>query len=168
MSLAYNELRTTAKRFMATERRDHTLQPTALVHEAWVRLPRNLASGSEAHFKACVATAMRRVLVDHARAKRGPKRGGGVKHVPLEVVGDVAGTPAEVIDLLDLDASLDRLARTFPRHVHIVEMRIFAGMKHDEIAEALGVSLSTIEEHWRFARAWLKRELGESTLRGDA
>ena len=164
----YDELRSIARRCLAAERPDHTLQPTALVHEAWARLARHRGDASEGNFKALVATAMRHVLVDHARAKRGPKRGGGVEHVPLTVVGDVGGPLTSTIDVLDLDAALKRLACTFPVHVRIVEARFFAGMTHEEIAAALGIGLSTVEGHWRFARAWLKGELGESIPSPDS
>ncbi|MCA8975334.1 MAG: RNA polymerase subunit sigma [Planctomycetes bacterium] len=159
MSLVYDELRVLARAYMAGERKGHTLQATALVHEAWGRLPEHLRGLPELQFKACMATAMRRVLVDHARAKRGPKRGGGIAPLSLDVVGDLEAMPTSVIDLLDLDEALQRLVEAYPVHARIVAARFFAGMTNPQIASALGIGKSTVEGYWRFVRAWLKREL---------
>ncbi len=167
--MVYRELRRLAARFMASERAGHTLEPTALVHEAFLRL----AGGSQPpwrdrrHFFAVSARLMRRVLVDHARARGAAKRGGSAVHVSLDGGRADGGPPsarmeaigdrrAELLaDLLALDQSLDRLAEIDPRKSRIVELRYFGGLTVDEVAEVLGVSAPTVALESRMARAWL-------------
>lgn len=162
--LIYDELRSLAARAMRGERGEHTLQATALVHEAYIRLVDRTRLGAEgrSHFFAQAALAMRRILVDHARRKRSAKRGGGWQRVPIEDPIEQA-EPAPDLDLLALDEALTLLAAEHPDKVGVVEMRFFAGMTNEEIASALGLSTRTVERHWRFARAWLYRQMG-----GDA
>ena len=162
LPLVYGELRSLAAREMRRERPDHTLQPTALVHEAYLRLVNaaELGAAGRTHFFAQAALAMRRVLVDHARRRRSAKRGGSLERVPLGDP-DQPHQPPFDLDILALDESLTRLARAHPDRVQVVEMRFFAGMTHEEIASALGESTRTVERHWRFARAWLFRDLND-------
>jgi RNA polymerase sigma factor (TIGR02999 family) len=157
--LIYAELRQLAAHFMARERPDHTLQTTALVHEAYLRLvqQRYDSWNNRAHFSGAAAGIMRRILVDHARARRTAKRGGTAPRVSLE---DAAGVVGDQPDgLLRLDAALTRLAERSPRQVRVVELRFFAGLDVDETAEALAVSPKTVKRDWSVARAWLLREL---------
>lgn len=159
----YEELRAVARRDLAGERAGHTLQPTALVNEAWMRLFTGSDAGFEnrAHFFAAASTAIRRVLADHARRRQAEKRGGDRARVSIEDV-DV-GAPVRSEDVLALDEALERLAGFAPIQARIVEMRFFGGMTTPELARALDLSESTIERHWRLARAWLRGELD----RGD-
>jgi RNA polymerase sigma factor (TIGR02999 family) len=155
----YAELRTLARREMANERPDHTLQPTALVHEAYLRL---MGVGEErfenrAHFYASAAQAIRRVLVDHARARDRLKRGGAELRVEFD--GLEAQAPERDARLLELDEALARLAQLDPSKARLVELRFFAGMSLEEAARAMGSSPSTIQREWRTARAWLQSEL---------
>ncbi|MEP6573656.1 MAG: sigma-70 family RNA polymerase sigma factor [Gemmatimonadota bacterium] len=156
----YAEFHRIAERHMRGERPDHTLQPTALVNEALIRLlgGASLPFEDRTHFLRAASQAMRRVLVDHARARNAAKRGG-----PLCVTLDenIGGTAPPVIDMLVLDDALNRLAEAEPRWAQVVELRFFAGLEVTEIAQTLGVSTATIKRDWRFARAWLARELGE-------
>jgi RNA polymerase sigma factor (TIGR02999 family) len=156
------ELRALAAQIMRKERSGHTLQPTALVNEACLRLfdQRGQWDGRQ-HFLALAATIMRRVLSDHARRRRANKRGGEWRRVTLD--GQQAGEADGCADLLALDDALERLAGLHERQARIVEMRFLAGMTVVEVADELGVSRSTIEAEWRIARAWLHREL-ESRL----
>ncbi|MEL6715478.1 MAG: ECF-type sigma factor [Planctomycetota bacterium] len=154
----YDELKRLAAAFLAREGQGHTLQPTALVHEAYMRVsaqdgvqPRN-----PGHLRALSAIAMRRVLVDHARAKKAAKRGGGWDRVTLDA-GLMEG--AEGLDALELDAALTRLAEVDERRARVVELRFFGGLTNREVGEHMGVSETTVEADWRFARAWLSREL---------
>jgi len=155
----YDELRALAGAFMARERGGHTLEPTALVHEAWLRVLKQtgVAWREPGHLRAVAAQAMRRVLVDHARARRAAKRDGGGERVTLHSQLVAAGE--REVDVLDLEAALERLAERDARQARIVEMHVFGGMTQAEVAEVLGVSLTTVEDHWRIARAWLNREL---------
>lgn len=157
--LIYDELRKLAAHFMARERDDHTLQTTALVHEAYLRLveQRHATWNNRAHFYGAAAGIMRRILVDHARARRTAKRGAGVQRVSLEDAPDLAGGEPE--GLLRLDAALTRLGERSPRQVRVVELRFFVGLDVDETAEALAVSAKTVKRDWSVARAWLLREL---------
>jgi len=159
----YEEIRALAGDFLRRERSDHTLQPTALVHEAWIRLSAEAGSpwDNRAQFFAIAALAMRRILIDHARRKQTDKRGGGWHRITL--VTDISSSlgPAEV-DLLALDDALDRLAALDARQARVVELRFFAGLTVEEVAEALGVSTRTVASEWRLARAWLSRALGEA------
>ena len=158
--LVYDELHRLARRYMRRERPEHSLQATALVNEAYMRLAdyRRMQWQDRAHFFAVSAQVMRRILVEHAR-RRNIKRGGGVAHVSLEdaVVG-VGGEHTET-DLVALDEALVALARIDPRKVQIVEMRFFGGLTVEEIGEVLAVSTGTVKRDWRAAKAWLHREL---------
>ncbi len=157
--LVYRELRSLAAAYIRRERRDHTLQPTALVHEAYLRLvdQTRVASPSRSQFFAIAANLMRQILVNHAKHRGAAKRGGGNKAVLEE--GSAAVQPREV-DLIALDQALDKLARLDPRQGRVVELRFFGGLTEDEIAEVLGVSAITVKRDWRIARAELHRELG--------
>lgn len=159
LPLVYDELRALARRELRRERSDHTLQPTALVHEAYLKLARldRLEWRDRAHFFGAAAGTMRRVLVSHARRKRAEKRGGGAKAVPLENVVLAARERPE--DVLALDEALARLADLDSRQAQVVECRFFAGMSVPETAEALGISPATVKRDWTAARAWLNREL---------
>ena len=160
LPLLYDELRRMAAGQLRKERVDHTLQPTALVHEAWFKLvdQRNRDWQNRAHFLAIAATAMRRILVHHAEAVGAQKRGGDRDRVTLmDGPGEVAG--ADGLDVLALDEALERLAAWDARKAKVVEQRFFAGLQNAEIAEALGVNERTVERDWRMARAWLRKEL---------
>lgn len=163
LEVLYGELRSLAGSLFRGQASSHTLQPTALVHEAWMRLVDSSAAAADdrAHFLSLAATAMRHILVDHARAKSAAKRGGDRERVMVEsqwgAIEPAAGeNPADVVAL---DDALTRLAALDERQAKIVEMRVFAGMTVDETAEALGVSPRTVDLDWRVARAWLTREL---------
>ena len=160
----YDELRALADAYMRRERAGHTLQPTALVHEAFLRLLR-LPPGSvqnRVHFFALAAQAMRRILADHARRHRAAKRGGSAVRVPLELVEGApalgAAAPSEVA-ADDLDAALEDLAKLDARQARVVELRFFGGLSIEETAEVLAVSSATVKRDWLVARAWLHREL---------
>ncbi len=156
------ELHSLAAKYLAGERPGHTLQPTALVHEAFLRLvgsPGVPAGRSD--FIALAATAMRRVLVDHARARKAAKRGGDRRRIALDAAQAPGEDPGEV-DVLALDESLERLAALDPRQARIVELRFFGGLGVEAVASVLGVSARTVEADWRMARAWLRRELGQA------
>lgn len=162
LPLVYDELHALARRRMAGERGSHTLQPTALVNEAWLRLVDQREQGweSRGHFLAIAATVMRRVLVNHARDKSAVKRGSGRRAVTLdEQALDLAERSD---DMLALDEALTRLAVAFPEQARMVELRFFAGLEHQEVADVLGVSSRTAERGWRLARAWLQKELAGS------
>lgn len=156
LQVAYHELRELAERYLQRERADHTLQPTALVHEAWLRLEGDSRWNDRTHFFATAARAMRHVLVDHARGKRREKRGGGWTQVELD---PELGLDAHPIDLVALDEALADLRVRSEREATLVELRFFAGLPMPAIAEVLGVSIGTVERDWRFARAWLARAL---------
>lgn len=158
---AYRELHAVAERLLAGERADHTLQPTALVHEAWLRLADDGRWKNEGHFFATAARAMRRVLVDHARGKGRAKRGGDWKRVELELAADTDDAASEV-DLVTLDTALEQLEAASPRQARVVELRFFAGLEMDAIARVLDVSPATVARDWRFARAWMARALDGS------
>lgn len=160
LATAYAELHGIAERHMSRERGDHTLQPTALVHEAFLRLVGSapLPFEDRLHFFRAASQVMRRVLVDHARARNAAKRGNDLRVTLDEGVGAVAN---RTIDLLVLDDALTRLAEVDPRWAQVVELRFFAGLEVAEVAEALGVSAPTVKRDWRFAKAWLANELRE-------
>lgn len=166
LPLIYEDLRRQADRFLRRERADHTLQATALVHEAWVRL----AGQSEAtfenrgHFFAIAATAMRRILVSHARERGRLKRGGKRPRVELDESALVSAEPD--VDLPALDDALNRLSQLDERLARTVELRFFGGLSVDETATALGVSTPTVKRDWALARAWLKRELESEDVNG--
>lgn len=155
MPLVYAELRRLAANYLRRERSDHTLQPTALVHEAFIRLvdQRQIDWSNRAQFMGLAAVMMRRILVNHARDRLAGKRGGRVEHVPLTLAGGAIGT-AEV-NLLDLHEALDRLAEADRRKAQIVELKFFCGLTTEEIAATLCTSTATVERDWKFARAWL-------------
>jgi RNA polymerase sigma-70 factor (ECF subfamily) len=158
--LVYEELRRLADRFLSGESANETMQPTALVHEAYLRLVGPTASSWEnrAHFFGAAARAIRRILIDRARARRRLRRGEGRRPVPLEDL-DVAGVDVPRLDLLALDEALVSLASVDPQKSRVVELRFFGGLSEEETAEALGLSASTVTREWRFARIWLHREL---------
>lgn len=160
MPLVYDELRRIARRYMRGERENHTLQSSALVNEAYLRLAdhKNIDWQNRAHFFGVAAQAMRRVLVDHARARKGLKRGGDALKVALDDAVDVAEKQA--VELVALDDALRALAAFDERKSRVVELRYFGGLTAEEAAEVLGVSLATVEREWRTARAWLLLELG--------
>jgi RNA polymerase sigma-70 factor (ECF subfamily) len=158
--LVYDELRTLAASFLAHEKAGHTLQPTALVNEAYMRLvgPGDVTWDSRAHFFGAAARAIRRILTDHARSRGRQKRGGGAGRVPLEDAALVTDGPN--LDLLSLDEALTRLSVLDAQKARVVELRFFGGLTEEETARALAVSVSTVTRDWRFARAWLRREMG--------
>jgi RNA polymerase sigma-70 factor, ECF subfamily len=157
--LVYDELHRLAHRHMRQERPDHTLQATALVHEAYVRLvnqPQRTWQ-NRAHFIAVAAQVMRRILVDYARARRTSKRGSAPQRVPLEE--PLLFTEEQSDDLVSLDEALERLAKFDARQSRVVELRFFGGLTTDETAEVLGISSTTVKRDWAVARAWLHREV---------
>ena len=160
--MIYGELRHVARRYLGRERRNHTLQPTALVHEAWLRL-RNDRGGDwqgRTHGLALGAQAMRRLLIDHGRHQKRDKRGGGNQPVALDdllLAATAGAVPVE--DLLTLEAALTRLEAVDHRAAQVVILRFFSGMTSPEVAEHLGLSVRTVESDWTHAKAWLKREL---------
>ena len=167
LPLVYGELRRIAANHIRRERPGHTLQATALVHEAWLRLAEEpgLRWQSRVQFFGLAAHLIRRILVDHARQHQRIKRGGAVRKVGLEEAAEVAaGRPPE---LVDLDDALERLAALDPRKAQVVELRFFAGLSLKEIAEVLGVSIETVGREWRRARAWLDDELVPGGTGGD-
>ncbi|MDX2475494.1 MAG: ECF-type sigma factor [Candidatus Krumholzibacteria bacterium] len=162
LDLVYAELRATARGLMSRERIEHTLQPTALVHEAWLKIinQERVQWQDRAHFLGIAARCMRQVLVDHARAHGAAKRGGEFRQVTLDE-GLLAGGPQD-LQLLDLDDCLTRLAELDARAAQVAEMRIFGGATVAEIAHNLQVSKRTVDGDWSMARLWLTRELGDS------
>ncbi len=154
----YAELRRVAGANLRREGAGHTLQPTALVNEAYLRLAPDAAWENRRHFFAAAAEAMRRILIDHARRRRSGKRGGDFERVTLSGV-DVA-EDSHVVDVLAVDAALTELAASRPRLAQLVGLRCFAGMAIDEAAEALGISAATAKRDWAYARAWLLERLG--------
>jgi RNA polymerase sigma factor (TIGR02999 family) len=160
IAIVYNELRRLAAHCLDAERRDHTLQPTALVHELYLRL---FASGdpitwqNRAHFFAVAAQTLRRILVDHARAHRAQKRGGA--QVKLSLTAAQGWLDDRNEDLLALDEALRRLEHLQPRAGQVVELRFFGGLQEDEIAEVLAIAPITVKRDWKFARAWLMSQL---------
>ena len=158
MPLIYRELHVAAERYMRRERVNHTLQPTVLVHEAFLQLASTdqVDWQNRAHFFALASRAMRRVLIDHARSAKAEKRPGGHQQVTLDAGMLVSEEP---VDLLALNEALDRLALQHDRQATLIEMRFFGGLDFEEIAEVLGISVSTAKRDWTIARAWLYREL---------
>jgi RNA polymerase sigma factor (TIGR02999 family) len=164
----YDELRRLAAAYMRQERPAHTLQPTALVHEAYLKLvdQRRVSWRGRTHFLAVGAKAMRRLLIDHARGRARSKRGGGLQRVTLnEAVSPDASRDLEPEQLLSLHRAIEKLAELDPRQARIVELRSFGGMTMAEVAVVLGVSKRTVEEHWKHARAWLRSELATGGTR---
>ena len=167
--LVYGELRGLAARHLRRERGSHTLQPTALVNEVFLRLAGRTTVQVEARaeFFALAAQAMRRILVDHARKRHASRRGGAATAVSIEdVVESGIEPPLEVVDLIALDTSLEELERLDPRQARVVELKFFAGLSIDEIAAILGISNATVRREWAMARAWLRRELERGREQG--
>ena len=161
LPLVYDHLRRVAERELRRERVGHTLSPTALVHEAYLKLVQldRITWEGRAHFFGAAASAMRRILISYARMHKAEKRGSGAERVPIEdVVVAARDRPA---DLLALDEALTRLAAAHPRQAQVVELRFFAGMEIEAVADALGVSAPTVKRDWTAARAFLNRELTE-------
>jgi len=180
LPLVYAELRRLADRQLRAERSNHTLQRTALVHEAYLRLinQKNVSWQSHAQFIGLAAQLMRRILIDHARARRRAKRGGGVTPLSLDQTGVILGSAGDEdpraealefaqdpdVDLAAIDSALTRLEALDPKQARIVELRFFGGLSIEETAEVVGVSPATVKREWALARAWLRRELAaEST-----
>jgi RNA polymerase sigma factor (TIGR02999 family) len=157
--LVYEELHTLADRYIRRQKPGHTLQPTALVHEAYLRLGVDDEAEWEnrAHFFRIAAKVMRNVLVDHARRRQSLKRGGGLKRVPLVSTVEITSDPTH--SLIDLDAALERLAGMDPQTAQVVELRFFGGLNVEETGRVLGISPRTVNREWTLARAWLKKEI---------
>jgi RNA polymerase sigma-70 factor, ECF subfamily len=155
LTILYPELRRLAARYLQRERRGHTLQPTALVNEAYLRVfgSDSVDWNDRVHFFAVVARQMRRVLVDHARAVRADKRGGDAIKVSMDDAHDLSAH--KDADLIDLDDGLEALAREDPRSAQVVELRFFGGLTEHEIGEALQIAVATVKRDWTFAKAWL-------------
>jgi RNA polymerase sigma factor (TIGR02999 family) len=162
LPLVYEELRKLAANRMALERPDHTLRATALVHEAYVRLvgDGDVKWANRAHFFAAAAEAMRRILIEYARAKGGPQRGGGRKKLPLDVV-DLAAE-ADPTQIMALDEAISRLEQEDGDAARVVRLRFYAGLSVDDVANTLGISPRTVKRDWAFARAFLIRVLGNA------
>ena len=159
--LVYQELRQQAARYLRRERRGHSLQTTALINEAYIRLidARDVRWESRAHFFGIAANLMRRILVDHARRRDAEKRGGPQIRLTLSDLAVV--TKNTDVDLLAIDEALDRLSVLDPQQARVVELRFFGGLSVEETATALGISAKTVKRDWRVARAWLRREIGD-------
>ena len=164
MPLVYEELRQRARAYLQRERSDHTLQPTALVHEAYLRLvdQRTTTFRNRAHFLGMAAQIMRRVLVDHARRHRREKRGGNLEKVEFDEA--LAPSASRNLDVAALDDALNDLTKLNPLHARIVELRFFGGLKTEVVAEVLELSQRSVERQWRMARAWLRHQIfGENS-----
>jgi RNA polymerase sigma-70 factor (ECF subfamily) len=161
INLVYADLRKIARHYMAGERTNHTLQPTAIVHEAYVRIFRGgpVDWRDRAHFFAVAASQMRRVLIDHGRAFRGPNRGGKFKVALDETIVSSTQQPCDIEIIDDL---LQRLNQTDPDAARVVELKFFSGLTDKEVAEALSTSHSSVRRHWMFARAWMGKHLAEA------
>jgi len=162
LPIVYNELRRMAAHKMSAERAGNTLQPTALVHEAWLKLvdSPNQSWQNRAHFFGAAAEAMRRILIARARRKRTQRRGSGAAHLDADEI-EIA-SPAPDDQLLALDEALNRFAKLEPQQAELVKLRYFVGLKIDEAAEVLGISLATAKRWWAYARAWLFEEIDGS------
>lgn len=160
MPLIYAELREIAGKYLRRERKDHTLQPTALVHEVYLRIFGNAAPniGDKAHFLAIASQTMRRILVDYARARSSEKRGGDFHRVEAAGI-ELGNGDADVLPLLELDRALDLLAKENPELARAVEMRYFGGLTAEEAAQVTGRSVHSVRHDLRFAQAWLRRSL---------
>jgi len=163
LPLVYDEFHRLAEGYLRRESPGHTLQPTALVNEAYLKLvdQSHVNWRGRTHFFAIGAQAMRRILVDHARGKHREKRGGGLHRIALDE--EMSVSPRRDEDLVELDEALNKLAKVDPRQARIVELRFFGGLTVAEVAEVLGVSKRTIENEWTMVRAWLRRELTGDT-----
>lgn len=163
LPLVYDQLRRLAAGKLVGESKGHTLQPTALVHEAYLKLLSSIEDSweSRSHFFGAAAEAMRRILIDHARTKKRIKRGGNAKHVPIENVDVPALISVERSEeLIQLDEAISKLEKQDPIKSQLVKIRFFAGLTMSQAAESLGISLRTAERHWTFARVWLQDEIG--------
>ncbi|HET9158600.1 MAG TPA: ECF-type sigma factor [Myxococcaceae bacterium] len=160
LPLLYHQLKVQARRALRGERLDHTLSPTALVHEAYVRLSalKQISWRDRAHFMGAAAQVMRRILISYARAHNAAKRG-GPRTTRTEIEDIIAFARNRPDELLELDAALDRLAALSPRQARVVECRFFAEMSLEETAEVLSISSATVKREWTIARAWLNREM---------
>jgi len=163
--LVYHELRALAGSFLAEQRPNHTLQPTALVHDAYLKMVNQPAGAfnNRGHFFAVAAKAMRQILTDHARKHAATKRGGAESH-RVELHDDVAVTADRSIDLVALDEAMLRLAELDDRKARVVELRFFGGLTNEDVATLLGVSRATVADDWTVARAWLRSELARDDL----
>jgi RNA polymerase sigma factor (TIGR02999 family) len=169
LTVVYQELRQVAARLMKSERPDHTLSPTAVVHEAVIRLLGDAVIGKapdRSYLFAAAARAMREVLIDHARRRNAARRGGGWERMPLDLIVDYFD--AQGLDVVAVHEALDRLAQLNPRQSQVITLRYFGGMTVPEISAALGVSVVTVERDWRLARAWLRDQLRDDGLEGVA
>ena len=164
LPLVYAELRQLAAARLARETPGHTLQPTALVHEAYLRLVGDQRFDGRGHFFSAAAEAMRRILVESARRKGRVKRGGDLRRVELDEYAIPAGPPAD--DILALDEALTRLAADDPEAARVVQLHFFAGLSIEQVAEVLGVSRATAYRQWAFARAWLRCAMGDGEEAG--
>jgi RNA polymerase sigma factor (TIGR02999 family) len=164
--LLYDELRRLAGNYMRRERGDHTLQPTALVHEAYIKLvqQRSIDWQGRAHFFGIAARVMRTILLDHARGHLRDKRGGGQHHIPLDEV--LVFAPEQSQELVKLDQALERLTQIDPRQGKIVELRFFGGLTVEQTADVLGISPKTVKRDWSMAKAWLHGELKKTHNEG--
>lgn len=164
MPAIYDELRRQAARYLRQERPGHTLQTTALIHEAYLRLvdQKNVQWQNRTHFFAIAAQLMRRILVDHARQRQAAKRGGDALRVTLNESMALSEEPD--VNLVALDEALNRLAEIDPQQARVVELRFFSGLSIEETAEALGISPRTVKRDWNVAKAWLRREIGSGEI----
>ncbi|HEX8141608.1 MAG TPA: sigma-70 family RNA polymerase sigma factor [Pyrinomonadaceae bacterium] len=161
LPLVYDELRRVADRYLRRERSDHTLQATALVHEAYIRLiDQNVPWQNRAHFFGIAAEMMRRILIDHARGLQAAKRGSGGIKLPLDDVINLSDERAS--DLIVLDEAMKALAEIDPQKSRIVELRFFGGLSIEETAEVLGVGTATVTRQWKLAKAWLYHEVSKT------
>ena len=162
--VVFEELRRQAARYLKRERPGHTLQTTALIHEAYIRLidQKNVHWQNRAHFYAISAKLMRRILVDHARSRQAAKRGGSDIKLPLEEA--MNASEGREVDLVALDEALERLAAIDPQQSRVVELKFFSGMSVEETAEVLGVSTRTVKRDWNVAKAWLRRQISEGEV----
>jgi RNA polymerase sigma-70 factor, ECF subfamily len=160
MPLVYGELRRQASRYLSKERPGHTLQTTALIHEAYLKLlgKNEIEWQNRTHFFSIASTAMRQILVDYARERHREKRGGLAENLPLDEAFQIASNEKSV-DLIALDDALNRLAKMDARQAKVVELRYFSGLSIDETAEVLGIANSTVRLDWNLAKAWLKQEI---------
>ena len=163
MPFVYDELRRQASRYLRGERPGHTLQTTALIHEAYLKLidQRQVDWQNRAHFFGIAAQAMKRILVDHAKARHREKRGGAGENLPLEEARFAISSQKD-IDLVAVDEALTRLARLDPQQASVVELKFFGGFSIDEIAEAVQISPATVKREWNSAKAWLRLEMTKS------
>jgi RNA polymerase sigma-70 factor (ECF subfamily) len=161
MRAVYQDLRKKAAAFLRRERRGHTLQPTALVHETYLRMidQDRVVWQSRAHFLGVAAEMMRRILVNHARTRKTAKRGGGATRVTLDE--GLASSPPRALDLVALDDALNELAALDPRQSRVIELRAFGGLSVEETAEVMEISCATVKRYWSFSCAWLARRMAD-------